>query len=208
VIAYKFLGSGAIAPFTGFRWPVPASGEAGPWVEARSSFPQRGIHACREVDLAYWLDAELWRAELTDPVIEDRRQVVSSRGRLLSRVAGWGPEMSARFAEQAALMARDRVAAALDRAGLAPLARVLEGCADLLDLGAAARTTLQSPAPVASLAEYLAEAAESALAGDHAVSAYISARVAVPSAGGDETEFAAERERQARWLAEQLGLCG
>ena len=114
--------------------------------------------------------------------------------------------MGARFAEQAALMARDRVAAALERAGLAPLARELAGCVDLPGLAAASRAALQSPERTTSLAEYLAEAAETALAGDFAVSAYISARVAVPCAGDDEDRFAAERSRQARWLAGALGL--
>jgi len=206
MIAYKFLAPGAVAPFTGFRWPVPDDGP-GPWVECASERADLGIHACRARDLAYWLDTELWRAELAEPVGEGQRQVVASRGRLLERVEAWGPEAAARFAQEAALMARDRVAAALRRAGFDEDAEALTRCADLRGLLAASRA-VTSPGLPSSLVAYLVEAAETALAGDFPVSAYISARAAVPSSGGDEREFAAERARQARWLAARLGLPG
>jgi len=205
MIGYKFLASGAVAPFTGFRWPVPDGGP-GPWVEAASGRAELGIHACRTCDLAYWLDAELWRAELADPVGEGQRQVMASRGRLLERVAAWGPQTAAQFAQGAALLARDRVAATLRRAGFEADARELARCADLRGLLAASRAVPPSSGLSSSLTAYLTEAAETALAGDFAVSAYISARAAVPSSGGDEGAFAAERANQSRWLAERLGL--
>jgi hypothetical protein len=204
MIAYKFLAPGAVAPFTGFPWPV-AEGGPGPWVEAADERADLGIHACRPCDLPYWLDAELWRAELAAPVGEGQRQVVAKRGRLLERVQAWGPEAAAQFAQEAALMARDRVAAALRRAAFDEEAEGLARCSDLRGLLAAAKA-VTSPGVPSSLAAYLAEAAETALAGDVPVSAYISARAAVPCSGGDEREFAAERARQARWLAERLGL--
>lgn len=206
MIGFKFLAPGAVAPFSGFRWPVPGQGLPGRWVEAVSSRPELGIHACRSCDLAYWLDAELWRAELSDPVVESQRQLVASKGRLLERVSAWDGDMPARFAEQTALMARDHVLAALGQDGSQEDASELSRCADLRGLLAASNAMTQSPGRAASLAAYLVEAAETALAGDFAMSAYISARAAVPSSGGDEREFAAERARQAGWLVGELEL--
>ncbi len=206
MIAYKFLAQGAVAPFTGFRWPLPG-GAPGTWVEAAGRRPDLGIHACLPRDLAYWLEAELWRVELSEPVADGQRQVIASRARLLDRVSAWNAETAAEFALEAALMARDRVAAALRRAGLDAAADELARPAELGGLLAASKA---AAAPgvgrSAELAAYLAEAAETALAGDFAVSAYISARAAVPSSGGDEREFAAERARQGQWLNERLAL--
>ncbi len=202
MIAYKFLAAGSVSPFTGFRWPARGDGP-GPWVESGSQRPDLGVHACLAPDLAYWLDAELWRVELEEPVAEGQRQVVAHRGRLLSRIEQWDAAAALRFAERAALMARDRVAAALRREGLEADAADLGRARGL---GALLAASTSVTAPASALAAYLAESAETALAGDHAVSAYISARAAVPSAGGDEREFAAERARQGLRLAEQLGL--
>jgi hypothetical protein len=50
---------------------------------------RRGIHACRERDLAHWLDDELWVAEVDGTILEEERMVVASRGRLVSQVADW-----------------------------------------------------------------------------------------------------------------------
>ena len=87
MIAYKFLAPGAVAPFTGFRWPAGGAAGPGPWVAAPRERPELRIHACKPCDLAYWLEAELWRAELADPVDEARRQVRASRGRIRHRRA-------------------------------------------------------------------------------------------------------------------------
>jgi hypothetical protein len=207
MIAYKFLAPGAVAPFTGLRWPVPDGGAPGSWVDAASPRLDLAIHACVPRDLAYWLEAELWRVELSEPVAEGQRQVIASRGRLLDRVAAWNVDSAAEFAREAALMARDRVVLALRGAGLDAYAEELGRAAELGELVAVSKAVA---APVAGrsaeLAAYLAEAAETALAGDFAVSAYISARAAVPSSGGDEREFAAERARQGQWLTERLAL--
>ena len=85
MIAYKFLRSGAVAPFSSFAWPT---GSPGPWVEAEPHVCVSGIHACRAADLPYWLGAELWEIEL-DRAVDETRKVVAPRGRLLRRVDGW-----------------------------------------------------------------------------------------------------------------------
>ncbi|HET9553714.1 MAG TPA: hypothetical protein VFP50_12165, partial [Anaeromyxobacteraceae bacterium] len=68
MIAYKFLAPGAVGPFSGFAWPVPSGGGPGPWVAAGAG---GAIHACRTHHLPWWLDAELWAAEL-DGEVEER----------------------------------------------------------------------------------------------------------------------------------------
>ncbi|HEY6001915.1 MAG TPA: hypothetical protein VIV57_03510, partial [Anaeromyxobacter sp.] len=101
MIAYKFLAEGAVAPFTGFRWPRP-----GEWVTAPSS-PDRWVHACRARDLPHWVGEELWSIELGEPLRESRYQIASPRARLVARVAGWTPALGREYARACALRARD-----------------------------------------------------------------------------------------------------
>ena len=89
MIAYKFLGTGGTARFSGFTWPLPGGGHCGEWVDARPSVCATGIHACRTADLPYWIDAELWRIELDGDIVEGTRKVVAVRGRLVGRVEAW-----------------------------------------------------------------------------------------------------------------------
>jgi hypothetical protein len=100
VIAYKCLGSGRTARFSGFAWP--AGGADAPWVEAAPSLCATGIHACRVGDLPYWLDAELWRIELGGEIVEGTRKVVAARGRLLDRVEAWDGEAAVAFGRSCA----------------------------------------------------------------------------------------------------------
>jgi hypothetical protein len=88
VIAFKWLAKGAVAPFTGFRWP-----QDGSWVETPAGAPEgAGVHACRIADLAYWICDELWRAELEGPVVARATQVEARRGRVLQRITEWNPD--------------------------------------------------------------------------------------------------------------------
>lgn len=89
VIAWKFLRKGGVAPFTGLAW-VP-----GAWVSGRPAHGA-GVHACKVSHLPYWVDDELWRIELGDPVVERATQVEGARGRLLQRVTAWDPLAFAR----------------------------------------------------------------------------------------------------------------
>jgi hypothetical protein len=206
VIAYKFLSAGAQGPFTGYRWPVPGPGGAGAWVEAPDERPDHGVHACRIADLAFWLDAELWRVELAEPVVEGYRHIIGARGRLLDRVSSWSVEMARGFGEACIWRARDRSREALRGAGLDEDATLLARCQLLPELHAASRELLLRGGLAGALAGYVAEAIDFLLAEDPSCAAYIAARAAVVAAGGTESEFAAERESQARWLAERLGL--
>lgn len=85
LLAYKFLHPGHRGLYSGYTWPV------GDWVDVGGPLEpsRRGIHACRERDLAHWLDDELWVAELDGTILEEERMLVASRGRLVSQVAEW-----------------------------------------------------------------------------------------------------------------------
>jgi len=206
LIAYKFLAAGATGPFTGFRWPVPELARPGAWVEAADGRADHGVHACCPDDLAFWQDVELWRAELADPVVEGHRQVIGARGRLLERVPAWNDDLARSFGEACAWRARDRSVAALHVPGLHEEAELLASCRSLSELRATSKGFSSRKGLPAALAAYVAEAIDFLLAGDPPCSTYISARAAVVASGGSEDEFAAERQGQARWLAERLGL--
>lgn len=206
MIAYKFLSPGAVAPFTARRWPLPESAGAGAWVEAPDDRSHHGVHACRVADLAFWVDAELWRVELAGPVLEGQRQIIGKRGRLVERVTRWDEAMARSFAEACAWRARDRAVASLRKASLAEPSEQLAACSTLAELQSVSQRLAPRGGLVAALAGYLAETADFLLAGDSACSAYISARSAVVAEGGDEDAFGAERELQGKLLAELLGL--
>ena len=176
MIAYKFLSRGAVGPFSGFRWPTPEGGAEGAWVEAG---PADGIHACRPADLPYWIDEELWDAELSDDVRVAHHQLVASRGRLVRRVEAW-PEIARAFAATCSATLRARVDVALASGGItAEVAALLRG--------------------------YSSDAEAFARAGNVAAAAFATARASAVLAG-DPDGFTAERRRQASWIEQALVL--
>lgn len=177
MIAYKFLSRGAVGPFSGFRWPTPEAGAPGAWVGAAGAAPC-GIHGCRAADLPYWIDDELWVAELDGGVQESAHQLVAPRGRLLSPVEGWR-DVAREFAAECIGALRGRVDAAL----------------------AAGRA---GPEAAGLLRGYVADAEACAASGNVAGAAYVAAHASVALAG-DASGFAAERRRQAAWFEERLG---
>jgi hypothetical protein len=101
VNAYKFLRSGAVGPFTGFRW------HPGTWVEADAASPcESGIHACRVEDLPFWTGDELWEVELDGDVVVAGRKVVAPRGRLVRRVEVWSSASAQELAAEATARTR------------------------------------------------------------------------------------------------------
>ena len=178
MIAYKFLSRGAVGPFSGFRWPTPAGGVPGAWVEAAGEIPARGVHACRPEDLPYWIDEELWVAELAGDMHATPHQLVASRGRLLEPIEAWR-DLARAFGDDCAATLRARVDDALAGAGVA------------------AETAEQ-------LRGYAADAEACAQGGNAAVAAFVAARAWALLAGG-QAGFAAERRRQAAWLEQRLG---
>jgi hypothetical protein len=98
--AYKFLRPGAVGPFSGQSWPVPADGGPGAWVRADAADPmlcRTGVHACTLEHLPYWIAEELWEVELEGPVEEQRSKLVAPAGRLVARVEAWDEDAAVAF---------------------------------------------------------------------------------------------------------------
>ena len=189
MIALKFLAAGAVSPFTGFRW------SRGPWATAPDDRSDVWIHACRLVDLPYWLEEELWRLELDAPVRQARYQIASPRGRLLERVEAWDGSLARAFADACVWRARDVALPHLPAA----LRDLVAGAASLEAIGAidVARGSLAGA--------YLADVVKWGQRGLPAMTSYVSA-VLASSSGEGLAAFEAERAWQARWLAKQLQL--
>jgi hypothetical protein len=112
VKAYKFLAADGSGVFSRFRWPLPNDGP-GAWVESEVEPCRAGIHACRRVDLPYWLAPSMYEIEL-DGVVEDQQlKVVAPRGRLLRRIDAWNDETRDAYSRlciaRAAELAGDRL---------------------------------------------------------------------------------------------------
>lgn len=182
--AYKFLRPGGIGPFSGHRWPLPAGGRPGEWVEGDLDHAvcRGGIHACEGRHLARWIWEELWVIELGGEVEVHGHKLRAERGRLLRRVEEWSAPTAKAFAAICARRAAEHAATAT-----AASARVATGmAADGATRAEAARATADP---------YVA-------AHGAAVCAYISAMTAL-RAGGRELHDS-EREWQAGWLLAAL----
>ena len=89
---YGFLGKGAVAFLSGFRWPQPVDGEPGRWVRVDMDAPREVVRGVEVEQLPWWLDDELWEVELDGSLVTDGRAVAADRARLLRRVDAWTPE--------------------------------------------------------------------------------------------------------------------
>lgn len=189
MIAYKFLRTGGVGPFSGFRWPLP-NGEPGEWVDTDGDphICERGVHGCSIDDLALWVDAELWRVELDDVLTADHGKLTARRGRLLERIEGWTGETALEFGAVCAQRVAERAETAARDAPGTPRAERLQAMAG--DAAAYASGKAGDPQRPVALA---------------ATAAYVAAESAVHF---DEDEYAAATERawQGAWIAERLGL--
>lgn len=225
--AFKFLSEGGRGIFSDFRWPLPWNGTPGSWVTAGLPLEPcvNGIHVCREDDLPYWIDDELWVIELRGEVTTHDRMIVAEEGRLVTMIADWNRETAMSFAEVSALRARDAAAEALRSAGRGEEAAALESTADITSIAEAAQTIVRAGVSAESTSvSFAADAAAlargarpeatpqdtaspgSPSAGAIAANlAYVVAHIAGCAAGPPGTaeyEAAAERERawQRRWF--------
>jgi hypothetical protein len=201
VIAYKFLRSGRVGPFSGFQWPEPdVRVDTAPEV----TVCRRGIHACRRSDLPWWLADELWEIELDGPVRVEEHKIIAVAGRLRSRIEAWTPACAQEYADACAWRAQGRAVEALAHAGHRRAARQLEACATLDDALVAARR-LADDIPETRISLTIAgDGAVRALTGAPPTSAYIAAHAAMRVDG--PAGYAAERAWQSQWLVDRLGL--
>ncbi|MDQ2969200.1 MAG: hypothetical protein M3R37_12905 [Actinomycetota bacterium] len=225
--AFKFLSEGGRGIFSDFRWPLPWDGTPGSWVAAGLPLEPcvNGIHVCREDDLPYWIDDELWVIELRGEVAAQDRMLVAEEGRLVKKVDGWDRETATSFAEACALRARGAAVETLRSAGRNDEAVALESAADLTSIAKAAQTIVRSGRSTESTSvSFAADAAALARGARPEATPQDTASFGAPSAGAiaanlayvvshivgctggppgtAEYESAAERERawQRRWF--------
>jgi hypothetical protein len=201
VIAYKFLQSGRVGPFSGFEWPEP-----GEWVRAARDpvVCRQGVHACRTSDLPWWLADELWEIELDGDVEAHDHKILAPAGRLRSRVDGWTPACAQDYADACAWRAHGRAIEALSRAGQASTVEELSRCVTLDDAEAMARRLAES-IPAARISLTIAgDAVVRARQGAAPTSGYIAAHAALHL--DQRAGYDAERAWQSRWLVDRLAL--
>jgi hypothetical protein len=201
MIAYKFLRSGRIGPFSAFQWPEP-----GIWVHAPRDLLacNRGIHACRPSDLPWWLADELWEIELDGHVQPDEHKIIAPAGRLRSQIKAWTAACAQEYADACAWRAQERAVQALTSAGYRQEAHELTSCATLDDVLLAARRLADAIPDTRISLTIAGDGAFRALTGAAPTSAYIAAHAAMRLQGA--AGYSAERAWQSHWLVERLGL--
>jgi hypothetical protein len=107
VTAYKFLSENGTGIFSRFHWPLPAGrtffgrgGRPGDWVEGEVDPCRSGVHACRLMDLPYWIAPALYEIELDGEVVAEPIKVVAPRGRLVRRVKRWNDKTRERYSQR------------------------------------------------------------------------------------------------------------
>lgn len=215
---FKFLASGAVGPFSGYRWPAPG-GSRGPgrWVTAEGRLDpcRSGLHVCRAGDLPFWVHEELYVVEIDGPVIEYESFVLAGRARLVHRVE-WGRRVAGTFSRSCAWRVRDLAAEALRRRGRLDDADRLLGCTTMGDLDRAVGRLARGDDPSAGDGfGYVADAVSfaggvegsSGWASAAATTAFVAAAAARATAEehSGTAAWAAERRRQASWIADLAG---
>lgn len=131
VEAFKFLAAGR-GLFSDFVWPLPENGTPGLWVTAELPLERcvRGIHVCRQRDLPYWLDDEIWVIEVRGKILEHETMMLAEEGRLVRRVDMWDREAALTFARTCAQRAQGFAVEALRSAVRIDDAATLAGATD------------------------------------------------------------------------------
>ena len=118
--AYKLLADDGSGIFSRFDWPLPDGGP-GAWVESEVDPCRSGVHACRVVDLPYWLAPALFEIELDGEVVVETVKVVAPRGRLVRRIDAWNAGTREEYSQMCVARAAELAASAPERlAGWAP----------------------------------------------------------------------------------------
>jgi hypothetical protein len=80
-------------------WPTPRASTAAAWVEVEGPLVPcaRGVHLCRPVDLAHWINDELWEVEAEGDRVAGIDSVIVRRARLLRPIAAWQDGGASRF---------------------------------------------------------------------------------------------------------------
>jgi hypothetical protein len=184
--AFKFLSEGGRGIFSDFRWPLPWDGTPGSWVRADLPLEPcvNGIHVCREDDLPYWIDDDLWVIELRGEAATHTRMIVAEEGRLVAKIDDWNRETATSFAETCALRARAAAVDTLRGADRDEDAAALEGAADLTLIAEVAQTIVRRGVSAESTAvSFAADAAALARGARPEATPQDTTSVGAPSAG-------------------------
>ena len=118
--AYKFLAEDGTGLFSRFPWPLPSGGSGllgrfrggpGEWVEAEVDPCRSGVHACRVMDLPYWVAPSLYEIELDGGVRSEPIKIVAPRGRLVRRIGAWNARTRAEYSRRCMARAKELAAA-------------------------------------------------------------------------------------------------
>ena len=93
---FKCLKKGRVGQYSNYQWP-----KCGVWVKAKGplSVCENGIHLCREKDLVYWLNKEIYEAECRDDErINSDDKIVVREARLINRLKTWNEKTARLFA--------------------------------------------------------------------------------------------------------------
>jgi hypothetical protein len=122
--AYKFLAEDGTGVFSRFPWPLPAGGTGflgrfrsgpGDWVEGEVDPCRSGVHACRLMDLPYWIASALYEIELDGDVVTEPIKIVAARGRLLRRVTAWNDKTRDEYSRRCIARAKEIAASGPER---------------------------------------------------------------------------------------------
>jgi hypothetical protein len=103
VTAFKFLAEDGTGLFSRFAWPQPSGWlrrRPGDWVEAEVDPCRSGVHACRVMDLPYWVAPALYEIELDGDVRAEPIKVIAPRGRLVRRITSWNGRTREEYARR------------------------------------------------------------------------------------------------------------
>ena len=113
--AYKFLAEDGTGRFSRFAWPQPSGWlrrRPGDWVEAEVDPCRSGVHACRVMDLPYWVAPALYEIELDGEVRTEQIKVIAPRGRLVRRITKWNGRTREEYARRCIARMEEQSAAA------------------------------------------------------------------------------------------------
>jgi hypothetical protein len=126
VRAYKFLAEDGLGVFSRFAWPLPNGGPGG-WVESEVVVCRSGVHACRLIDLPYWVTPLLYEIELDGPIDRQAIKIVAPRGRLIRRIDEWNEEARGGYTRMCRERAAELAAAAQPPGLWAPRSQTIAG---------------------------------------------------------------------------------
>jgi hypothetical protein len=160
--------------------------------------------------LPYWLDDELWRADLAGRLTHRDHLLLPERARLVGRIGAWAGPIAWELVAKCARRVAQEAVQALRAEGRTDAATRLDEASDLRDLEVAALDAAD-PSPAGTLAGYVADVCFYARdAGVPARAAGVVAKMSAYALAGDRKDagerLARERAWQAAWLVDRLGL--